>query len=158
MDARRNPYAPGAGSQPPELAGRDEIIEQAAVSLDRVRAGRSARGFILYGLRGVGKTVLLNRIRRDAEARHLASIWIEAPEERSLPSALAPALRTALLKLNRGEAIRAGAKRALQALAGFVKAAKVTYGDIAVGLDVGGVPGLERDPTCVNPRGIPNQG
>ncbi len=66
MDRRLNPYAPGAGAPPPELAGRDELIERASIALDRIRAGRSARSFILYGLRGVGKTVLLNRIRQDA--------------------------------------------------------------------------------------------
>ena len=91
MDPRRNPYAPGAGTPPPELAGRDDLIERAAIALDRIRDGRSARSFILYGLRGVGKTVLLNRIRLDAEARGFASVRIEAPEERSLPARLAPA-------------------------------------------------------------------
>jgi hypothetical protein len=51
MDPRRNPYAPGAGTPPPELAGRDRIIERAAIALDRIRAGRSARSLIFYGLR-----------------------------------------------------------------------------------------------------------
>ena len=69
MDARNNPFAPGAGSRPPELAGRDEIVERSAVSLDRIRVKRSARSLILYGLRGVGKTVLLNKISLDAETR-----------------------------------------------------------------------------------------
>ena len=69
MDPRLNPYAPGAGTPPPKLAGRDELIERAAIALDRIRAGRSSRSFIYYGLRGVGKTVLLNRIRLDAERR-----------------------------------------------------------------------------------------
>jgi hypothetical protein len=104
MDPRRNPYAPGAGTPPPEMAGRDELIERTAIALDRIRSGRSARGFILYGLRGVGKTVLLNQIRLDAEARGMVSVRIEAPEERSLPGMLAPALRAALIKLNLGEA------------------------------------------------------
>ena len=63
MDARRNPYAPGAGTPPQELAGRDELIERAAIALDRIRIGRPARSLVLYGLRGVRKTVLLNRIR-----------------------------------------------------------------------------------------------
>ena len=69
MDPRLNPYAPGAGTPPPELAGRDEIIERAAVALDRINAKRPSRSFIFYGLRGVGKTVLLNRIRLNAEAK-----------------------------------------------------------------------------------------
>ncbi len=70
---RSNPYAPGAGVPPPELAGRDDLIERVSIALDRVRAGRAARGFIFHGLRGVGKTVLLNRIRLDAEAQGFAS-------------------------------------------------------------------------------------
>jgi Cdc6-like AAA superfamily ATPase len=68
MDPRRNPYAPGAGTPPPELAGRDDMIERTATALDRIRAGRAARSVIFHGLRGIGKTVLLNRIRLDAEA------------------------------------------------------------------------------------------
>ena len=74
MDARRNPYAPGAGTPPPELEGRDEVLEKSAVALDRIRTGRAARSLVLYGLCGVGKAVLLNRIRMDAEARGLASV------------------------------------------------------------------------------------
>lgn len=135
MDPRRNPYAPGAGTPPPELAGRDELIDRAAIALDRIRAGRSARSFILYGLRGVGKTVLLNRIRLDAEARGLASVRIEAPEERSLPALLAPALRTTLLRLSRGEAAKAAVEKAMGALASFAKALKVRHHDIELGLD-----------------------
>jgi hypothetical protein len=142
MDPRRNPYAPGAGTPPPELAGRDDLIERAAIALDRIRAGRSARSLILYGLRGVGKTVLLNRIRLDAEARGFASVKVETPEERSLPAILVPALRTTLLRLNRGEAARAQAVRAMRALASFAKALKVKYQDIEVGLDIDPEVGL----------------
>lgn len=136
MDPRVNPYAPGAGTPPPELAGRNVLLEEAAVALDRIRAGRPARSFILYGLRGVGKTVLLNRIRLDAEARGLAAIPMEAPENRSLPGLLAPALRATLLRLSRGAVVRASAVRALRALAGFVKALKVKYEDLEVGIEV----------------------
>ena len=142
MDPRQNPFAPGAGTPPPELAGRDLLIEDAAVALDRIRAGRSARSVILYGLRGVGKTVLLNRIRTDAEARGLVSIAMEAPEERSLPALLAPALRAGLLKLDRGEATKTAVRRALRALGGFTKALKVRYGDVDVALDLAPERGL----------------
>ncbi len=142
MEPRTNPYAPGAGTRPPELAGRDEVIEQAAVALDRIREKRSARSFILYGLRGVGKTVLLNHISEAAEDRGFACVSMEAPEERSLPALLAPALRTALLKLDRGEAVLHGAKRALKALAGFIGAMKLKYSDIEVGMKAGEVAGL----------------
>jgi AAA ATPase domain len=135
MDPRRNPYAPGAGTPPPELAGRDELIERAAIALDRIRAGRAARSLILHGLRGVGKTVLLNRIETDAEARGFASMQVEAPEERSLPALLIPVLRVALLRLDRGKRVRAKLTKAGRALAGFAKALKVKYKDIEVSTD-----------------------
>lgn len=136
MDPRINPYAPGAGTPPPELAGRDTLIEDAAIALDRIRAGRASRSLILYGLRGVGKTVLLNRIRLDAEARGFESIQIEAPEGRSLPGALAPAMRAALLRLNHLDAAKALIGRALSGLASFIGAMKLKYGDIEAGIDV----------------------
>ena len=142
MDPRINPYAPGAGTPPPELAGRDKLIEDAAIALDRVRAGRAARSLILYGLRGVGKTVLLNRIRIEAEARGIEGVQIEAPEGRSLPAALAPALRAALIRLSHREATRAAMSRALSGLAGFIRAMKLKYGDLEVGLDVAPEKGL----------------
>jgi hypothetical protein len=142
MDPRLNPYAPGAGTPPPELAGRDDVIERAAVAIDRIRAGRAARSFILYGLRGVGKTVLLNHIRLEAEARGIASVRIEAPEDRSLPALLAPALRTALFRLRRIDAAKAGLQKAMRALAGFAKALKLKYQDIEVGLDIDPEAGL----------------
>jgi AAA ATPase domain len=135
MDPRRNPYAPGAGTPPPDLAGRDAIIERAAIALDRIRAGRAARSFIYYGLRGVGKTVLLNKIRINAEARGIATVLAEAPEGRTLPGLLVPALRLALLRLSRGEAAKAGLARAMRALAGFVNAVRLKYDDVEVGFD-----------------------
>ena len=151
MDPRINPYAPGAGTQPPELAGRDEIIEKASIALDRFRNGLSARSLLLVGLRGVGKTVLLNRIAQNTEARGFVIVQIEAPEKRSLPALLIPSLRTALIKLDRIAAAGDLAKRALRALGGFVGAMKVKYEDIEFGVDLGSEPGvadsgdLERD-------------
>jgi hypothetical protein len=142
MDPRSNPYSPGAGSPPPELAGRDDVIERAAIALDRIRNKRGAQSLILYGLRGVGKTVLLNRIRLDAEARGLVAVRMEAPEERSLPALLAPALRAALIRLDRVRAAKSGMGKAMRALAGFVSALKVKYGDIEMGLDVSAEKGL----------------
>ncbi len=142
MDPRLNPFAPGAGTPPPELAGRDDLLERAAVALDRIRAGRSARSFILYGLRGVGKTVLLNRMRLDAEARGIASVSTEVPEGRSLPALLIPALRAALLRLSRGEALRDTLLQGMRALAGFANALKVKYQDIEVSIDVEPETGL----------------
>ena len=142
MDPRKNPYAPGAGTPPPELAGRDELIERAAVALDRIRAGRPSRSFILYGLRGVGKTVLLNRMRINAEEKGFLTVRIEAPEERSLPALLVPAMRAMLMRLHRGEAAKARTMRALRALAGFAKALKVKYQDIEFAMDIDAEQGL----------------
>ena len=142
MDPRQNPYAPGAGSPPPQLSGRDELIERAAVALDRIRAGRSARSLILYGLRGVGKTVLLNRIRLDAEARGIASVKVEAPEDRSLPALLVPALRSTLLRLSRGELLKDSLLTGMRALASFTKALKVKYEDVEFSIDADPETGL----------------
>ena len=141
MDARRNPFAPGAGTPPPELAGRSALLERNAVALDRIRAGRAARPSILYGLRGVGKTVLLARMRDTAEADGFTIVSIEAPENRSLPGVLVPSLRAALLRLDRMKQATAGVRRALQALAGFAKL-KVKFDDLEVALDFDPEPGL----------------
>ena len=142
MDPIRNPYTPGAGSPPPELAGRDDSRETVRIALERIRIGRSSKSILLVGLRGVGKTVLLDRMREDAEARGFYSLEIESPENRSLPALLAPQLRLTLLKLSNRDAARALAQRALRGLAGFVSALKVKYQDIEVGLDLDPEPGL----------------
>lgn len=93
MDPRRNPFAPGAGSRPPELAGREAVLESVAIALDRIRSGRHAQSTILLGLRGVGKTVLLNEMRKAANGVGIETVPIEAPEGQSLPTMLVPALR-----------------------------------------------------------------
>ena len=142
MDPISNPYAPGAGTPPPELAGRDVIRENARIAIARIILGRPSKSILMVGLRGVGKTVLLDRIRLEAEARGVVALRIEAPENRSLPATLAPQLRTALLKLSNREAAKQLANRALRGLAGFVRALKVKYQDIEVGLDFDAEPGL----------------
>ncbi len=142
MDPIRNPYTPGAGTPPPELAGRNEIRSTALVALQRAMIGRPGKSIIMVGLRGVGKTVLLDRILDDAEARGVRALRIEAPEDRSLPSMLAPQLRSAMLRLSAGGAAGELARLALRGLAGFVRALKVKYQDIEVGLDFEPEPGL----------------
>lgn len=142
MDPRTNPYAPGAGTIPPELAGRDEIIEKAAIELDRCRSGLSSRGLLLVGLRGVGKTVLLTRISKETEARGFITVSIETPERRSLPALIIPALRAALLKLDRSAAAGELGRRALRVLGGFVGAMKLKYQDVEFGVDLGNEPGV----------------
>ena len=142
MDPVANPYAPGAGTPPPELAGRDELLRTVDIASQRIRAGRHAKSVLMIGLRGVGKTVLLDRMRDNAEAAGLHTLRVEAPEGRSLPAILAPQLRQALLRLSRSEQARELGKRALRALAGFARALKVKYEDIEVGFDFEPEPGL----------------
>jgi hypothetical protein len=96
----------------------------------------------MVGLRGVGKTVLLDRMREDAETSGIHTIRVEAPENRSLPAMLAPQLRQALLRLSRIAKAKELAQHALRGLAGFAKALKVKYQDIEVGIDFEPEPGL----------------
>lgn len=142
MDPVSNPFAPGAGTPPPELAGRDVQREAVRVAIERVRRGLPTKSVLMVGLRGVGKTVLLDRMRDDAEATGVHTVRIEAPESKSLPALLAPQLRQALLRLSRNEQAKALATKALRALAGFAKSLKVKYGDIEVGFDFDPEPGL----------------
>lgn len=142
MDPITNPFAPGAGTPPPELAGRNDLRETVRIAAERVRRGLPAKSVLMVGLRGVGKTVLLDRMRDDMEATGIQTLRIEAPENRSLPAMLAPQLRQALLRLSRNAQARELGHRALRALAGFAKALKVKYQDIEVGLDFDPEPGL----------------
>lgn len=142
MDPVANPFSPGAGTPPPELAGRDDLREAVRIAAERVRRGLPAKSVLMVGLRGVGKTVLLDRMREDMEASGIQTIRIEAPENRSLPALLAPQLRQALLRLSRNEQARELGHRALRALAGFAKALKLKYQDIEVGIDFDPEPGL----------------
>lgn len=142
MDPRQNPYAPGAGTPPPELAGRAELLERADIALDRIRHRLAARSFVYYGLRGVGKTVLLNEIMKGAESKGLVCVWLEAPEERSLPALLAPGLRAALIRVSVEQAAKAAFGRAFSALASFIGAMKLKYQDVEVRVDATALRGV----------------
>lgn len=135
MDPKRNPFAPGAGNQPPELAGRQDILQDARVALARIKAGRPARGQLLLGLRGVGKTVLLNRIDAIADEEGFERIYLEAREDRSVSEMLAQPLRTLLVRLSRMEHSRELAKKALGALRSFASAFKIMIGDVEFGVN-----------------------
>jgi hypothetical protein len=124
------------------LAGRDELLDRVHVTLERIRMGRPAKSVLLVGLRGVGKTVLLDRMRAEAEASGIHSLRIEAPENRSLPAMLAPQLRQALIRLSASTQAKELATRALRGLAGFAKALKLKFNDIEVALDLDPEPGL----------------
>lgn len=135
MDAIRNPFAPSAGSPPPELVGRDEVIAEAEIALGRVILGRSHKSQLLLGLRGVGKTVLLNRLRKSADAAGYLSAYIEAPEDQSLAKLLFPQLRKTLIRLDAMEAARETARQGLAVLRSFASAFNVTVGDVGISVD-----------------------
>lgn len=82
MDRAKNPFSPSAGSPPPTLAGRSDILADAMVALERVKNGRTEKSMILVGLRGVGKTVLLVEIQHLAQKKGYKTILIEAHESR----------------------------------------------------------------------------
>jgi len=118
------------------------LRETVRVAIQRVRLGLPTKSVLIVGLRGVGKTVLLDRMRDEAEESGIQTVRIEAPESRSLPALLAPQLRQALIRLSRSEQAKALAERALRALAGFARALKLKYSDIEVGMDFEAEPGL----------------
>jgi hypothetical protein len=99
VDPVRNPYAPGAGQRPPELAGRDRELAQFDVVLERIARGRPERSLVLTGLRGVGKTVLLNALRSQAITRLWGTGKIEARPEQSLRRPVTAALHMAVREL-----------------------------------------------------------
>ena len=142
MDPRTNPYSPGAGTPPPELAGRDRLLEDASIALDRIRGGLSAKCMVAVGLRGVGKTVLLNRIAMNADERGFATVVVEAPEGGSLPALLTAPLHAALVKMSRRAAAEDLVKRALRTLGGFASAMKVRHHDLEFGVELGAEPGV----------------
>src|SRR5208282_55085 len=136
MDRVRNPFAPGAGTPPPALVGRGEVLGNAEVTLARIKQGRPSKSFLLVGLRGVGKTVLLNRIQEMAENQGYKAISIEAPENKRLPALLVPPLRQILLALDRSEHVNEYVKRGLRVLKSFAGAFKLSLGDFDLGLDI----------------------
>ena len=135
MDAVRNPFAPGAGSRPPELAGRESILQDAQTAIQRALIGKPSRSQMLLGLRGVGKTVLLNKIEDMAEAAGHVASSIEAPEGKALNELLVPKINQALRKLSASENAKAKAHQALRALRSFASAFNLSYGDASISVD-----------------------
>jgi hypothetical protein len=134
MDPRSNPFAPGAGAPPPALVGRDSIVEAADIALHRIRDGRPEKSQMLLGLRGVGKTVLLNKIAEIARDLGYLLVKLEAPEGQRLAAYLAPALKSTLIQLSRSEKAKDLAGQALGALRGFAGAFRVSIGEFEVGI------------------------
>ena len=136
MDPIKNPFSPGAGSPPPELVGRDPILEQARILLGRVKQKKPEKSMLLTGLRGVGKTVLLNEIKRMADGDGYRTISIEAHEGKALGSLIVPYLRSLLYDLDRIAGTGNKVKRGLAVLRSFIGALKLTVGDVSIGLDI----------------------
>ena len=135
MDAENNPFHPGAGTSPPELAGRESIRDKIGLSLARAKFGHPEKSALLVGLRGTGKTVLLNRLQQESESKGVSLEVVEMSEKRSLPALLLPRLRAAVLELSRKERARELAARALRAMAGFARTVKIEYGGVSLGFE-----------------------
>ena len=136
MDPIANPFSPGAGSPPPELVGRDPVLETARVLLGRVKQKKPEKSLLLTGLRGVGKTVLLNEIERLAQADSYLTTFIEAHENKHLSVLIAPALRSLLYQLDKIAGTGDKVKRGLAVLRSFIGSLKVTVDDVTFGLDI----------------------
>jgi AAA ATPase domain len=136
MDPILNPFSPGAGAPPPELVGREAILEQSRILLGRVRQKRPEKSMLLTGLRGVGKTVLLNEIERLAQDLKYRTIFVEAHENKHLGPLIAPQLRKLLYDLDRMSGAGQKVKRGLAVLRSFVGAIKITVDDTTFGLDL----------------------
>lgn len=136
MDRIKNPFSPGAGAPPPELVGRDPILEEAAILLGRIKLKRPEKSMLLTGLRGVGKTVLLNEIEHKAREEGYRTILIEAHEGKTLGALIAPHLWKLLFELDRIAGLGNKVKRGLSVLRSFISALNVTVNDVTIGLDI----------------------
>lgn len=136
MDRITNPFSPGAGAPPPELAGRDAILEQAHVLFGRVKARRPEKSLLMTGLRGVGKTVLLNEMERMAIKDGYRTIFIEAHEDKTLALLLVPQLRRLLFELNRLAGAGEKVRRGLAVLKSFISGIRISAEGYEFGLDI----------------------
>ena len=138
MDKIRNPFSPGAGTPPPELVGRDALLEDAEVLFARVKLKRAEKSLLLTGLRGVGKTVLLNEMARRAAAKYqYETISFELREETSVSTLLIPELKKLLYRLNVMENLGNKARRAIAVLKSFINGIRVkTDSGIEYGIDI----------------------
>lgn len=134
MNAVDNPYTPGAGVPPAFLAGRDDILNSASLAYNRIIKGNFAKSQLLLGLRGVGKTVLLNRINNDAEEAGCQTAFVEASSDTNFPDLITPELHGILLKLDRKKRAGKDISKAFNSLRGFASIFNVKYGDLEIGI------------------------
>ena len=136
----QNPYAPGAGQRPPELAGRDSEIDAFSILVERLQSGQQERGIMLTGLRGVGKTVLLEEFRSRAEEQGWVAAFVEAGATRPFRLLAAQSLTSAL----RATSLRHRSSEKLRRALGVFKAFSLKAspdGSISIGIDVDPEPG-----------------
>jgi hypothetical protein len=136
--ASRNPYTPDMGARPPFLAGRDPELEYFEELLDQLTAGGTQKHLVLTGLRGVGKTVLLNEFEFDCESVGWAGEVRELAEESRIAHVVAKAARKALLQLSATRRAGDSVRRALRVLKGFT----LTLGDLELQFDVDAMEGI----------------
>lgn len=134
MDPVQNPFSPGAGTPPPELAGRGELLEEARIMIGRALNGRSTQGILMTGLRGVGKTVILNELVKLAEELGAIPVYIEATADSTLSELLASELKKLFFELSRMAGAREKVKKGLVVLRNFIGTVHINIGDI--GLDI----------------------
>ena len=142
MDPVTNPFVPGAGTPPPELVGREQLLEKSRIALSRIQRGNPAKSLIIVGLRGVGKTVLLVSIEDLAKTLGFKTIMIEAPEGKSLAQLLISHLRQVLFSLDAMAHIGHKAKRALNVLRSFANGLKLSIGDVDLGISISAEKGI----------------
>ena len=135
MDSIQNPFSPGAGAPPPSLAGRGQILEQTRVRVARTVLRKAERGCMLVGLRGVGKTVLLQAMLEVSEKQQAHCIKIEAHEAKPFTLLLLQHLHKLLLQLKATQ-LSAQTERALRVFKSFLNTLKVKYHEIEFSLDI----------------------
>lgn len=140
MDNVGNPYVPNAGAMPPSLPGRESLLGAFTVSLERIKIGRTAKSLLPYGLRGVGKTVLIRRFVREAKNKGYLTGLIEADPGIEFIPLLADQLRRILFSLDTPAKVQALAKRAMRVLKSFT--VKMGLDNISMSLGVDGERGL----------------
>lgn len=134
MDKNTNPFNPGAGVSPPELAGRSEVLETADTALARTKRGKHAKSLMILGLRGVGKTVLLNQIKDRAIALGYLAEMQEAHDGAELKQLLIPVLRRLLLRLDRVQNTVETVKKGIRVLRSFIGNITIAAGGAEVTL------------------------
>lgn len=135
MNPIRNPFSPGAGAPPPELAGREDLLASADILFARTLAKRHEKSMIIVGLRGVGKTVLLVEMQNRAEALGFKAISVEAMENKPIVNLLVPQLRKILFSLDRMEGFSQKAREGLITLKSFLSGLKLSVGELEIGVD-----------------------